>query len=259
MARPSRLSLPGVVHHVVQRGHNGERIVHDAADAETLLRILRDAATSLQVRLHAYAVAPSALRLLATPETAAGISRLMQAIGRRYAAAFNRRHGRSGTLWDGRFRSVLVEDGEATLLLLRLIDSQVDPGFEGADTGAGAAPAARGVGGAGPAAIGPACSSRLHRSGGQRDPTLTDPAAYWQLGNTPFEREARYRALLEEPLAAARTAALQGALRAGWAFGSAGFLARIAAASGRPLQPRRRGRPALGGKDGRNIQTDPIK
>jgi putative transposase len=244
MARPSRLSLPGVVHYVVQRGHNGAPIAHDVTDAEELLRIVRDSATSLQVRLHAYALEPSALRLLATPQASDGISRLMQAIGRRYAATFNRRHGRSGTLWDGRFRSVLVEDGEHTLLLLRLIDAHAT-----ASTGSHRLPDG----------ADPACSSRAHRTGGRRDPSLVDPEAYWQLGNTPFEREARYRSLLEEPPGAAETAALQAALQAGWGFGSVAFLSRLAAATGRPLRPRPRGRPALTRSAQAYTDPDPIK
>ena len=123
MARQPRLSLPGVVHYAWQRGHNGGAIVHDAQDAEQLLQVLREAALSHRVRLHAYALTASELHVLATPETADGIGRLMQAVGRRHATAFNRRHGRSGALWDGRFRSALVEDGEATLLALRRIDA----------------------------------------------------------------------------------------------------------------------------------------
>lgn len=221
MARPSRLSLPGVAHYVVQRGHDGSAIVRDDSDADALVHIVRTAASNLHVRVHAYALAANALQLLLTPDEATGVSQLMQAIARRYAAAFNRRHGRSGTLWDGRFRCALVEDGQATLLLLRVIDG--DPATA-ADTL-------------------PLRSSRTHRSGGQRDPALTDPAAYWQLGNTPFEREARYRQLLAEPVAAPQRDELARALRAGWAFGGADFLARMAAAAGRPVHPRPRGRP----------------
>lgn len=221
MARPSRLSLPGVVHYVVQRGHDGSAIVRDDADADALVHILRTASSNLHVRLHAYAVGATALQLLLTPDVAAGVSQLMQALARRYAAAFNRRHGRSGTLWDGRFRSALVEDGPATLLLLRVIDGEPMTPADGE----------------------PLRSSRDHRAAGQRDPALADPTAYWQLGNTPFERESRYRQLLSEPIAASQRAELTRALRAGWAFGSADFLARMALAAGRPAQPRPRGRP----------------
>lgn len=223
MARQPRMSLPGVVHYILQRGHNGGAIVHDVHDAEHLLQVLREAALSHHVRLHAYALTTNELHVLATPESADGIGRLMQAVGRRHAAAFNRRHGRSGAMWDGRFRSALVEDGAATLLALRQIDSLI----------------------ATQAAAGESLerSSQAHRTGGRRDAALVDPPAYWQLGNTPFERESIYRHLLAEPLPVGERQALQQALRAGWAVGSAAFLARLAADAQRPLTPRPRGRP----------------
>lgn len=223
MARQPRLSLPGVVHYILQRGHNGGAIVHDGRDADQLLQMLREAALSHRVRLHAYALSVNELHVLATPESADGIGRLMQAVGRRHAAAFNRRHGRSGALWDGRFRSALIEDGAATLLALRQIDSLV------ASQAAASESLER--------------SSQAHRTGGRRDAALVDPPAYWQLGNTPFERESIYRRLLADPLAVDERLALQQALRAGWAIGSDGFLARLAADAQRPLMPRPRGRP----------------
>lgn len=222
MARQPRLSMPGVMHYVLQRGHNGGAIVHDEQDVDRLLQVLREAALGHRVVLHAYAVDPHELRVLATPETTDGISRMMQALGRRHAAAFNRRHGRSGALWDGRFRSALVEAGAPTLLALREV--------EGLPADATATEP-------------PRRSSRAHHTGGRRDAALVDPAAYWQLGNTPFERESRYRGLLDEALPAGPHAELQRALQGGWALGSPAFLAGLAAAADRPLVPRPRGRP----------------
>lgn len=237
MARQPRLSMPGVMHYLLQRGHNGGAIVHDAQDAEQLLQILREAALSHRVVLHAYAVAANELRVLATPETADGVSRMMQALGRRHAAAFNRRHGRSGALWDGRFRSALVEAGAPALLALRHVDAQGAADAGPPDLHAAPAPSS-------PTSVEP-CerSSQAHRTGGRRDAALVDPPVYWQLGNTPFERESRYRRLLAEPLAASELTDLQRALRGGWALGSADFLASLAAAADRPLAPRPRGRP----------------
>lgn len=237
MARQPRLSVPGVVHYVVQRGHNGGAIARDTLDAEQLLQVLREAARMHRVVLHAYALTPGELRLLATPETGDGLSRMMQALGRRHAAAFNRRHGRSGALWDGRFRSALIEPGASTLLALRQVDALV------------AAGAADGPGGwqlaehEAPAPVGIERSSLAHRTGGRRDAALVDPPAYWQLGNTPFERESRYRLLVAEPLPLKEQLALQQALQTGRAFGSPAFLADLARQVDRPLVPRPRGRP----------------
>jgi putative transposase len=88
-------------------------------------------------------------------------------------------------------------------------------------------------------------SSAPGRTGGRRDPAVVDPPEYWQLGNTPFERESRYRQLLAEPIGDVQARSLQAALRAGRAFGSAHFLGALAEQTARPLTPRPRGRPRL--------------
>ena len=88
-----------------------------------------------------------------------------------------------------------------------------------------------------------AWSSLGHRLGERRDLLITDCAAWWALGNTPFEREAAYRRCLADGLAADRTAALAAAVRKGWAVGDAAFLAALAQQTDRPVQPRPRGRP----------------
>ena len=224
MARLPRLSVPGVAHYLLQQGHNGGAIVRDAQDVDELLQTLREAARSNGLTLHAYAVAPEQLHLLATPDSTTSTSRTMQALGRRYAAGFNRRHGRSGGLWDGRFRSALVEGGPPLLTALRRID-------------------ALGVDAAAAALVPGVRSSAAHRTGGWRDPALVDPPEYWRLGNTPFERESRYRALLAEPLAPAEEQALAAAVRGSWALGSAAFLQTLVGTTARPVVPRPRGRP----------------
>lgn len=226
MARLPRLSVPGVVHYLLQRGHNAGAIVLDAADSDRLLQTVREAARSHGVLLHAYALTASELRLLATPDSPDGISRMMQAVGRRYAAAFNRRHGRSGALWDGRFRSALIEDGEPTLLALRQLEAADYSETEPAEL-----------------PTHPQRNSRAHRTGGRRDAALVDPPVYWLLGNTPFERESRYRALLSDPMPEAAERGLLRAVQGGAAWGSPAFLEQQAKAADRPLTPRPRGRP----------------
>ncbi|MBN8491282.1 MAG: transposase [Burkholderiales bacterium] len=216
MARLSRLVVPGQAHHLVQRGHNGQPVFLDEQDRRLYLEALRDALRSQGVVLHAYALQDQQVQLLLRPPSEAALSRMMQALGRRYVAGFNRRHGRSGTLWDGRFRAGVVQGGTPLLQCLRLID-----GLPGADRW-GSAP---------------------HRLGRQRDPLVTDPTEFWQLGNTPFEREAAYGALLAQGLSAAEAARLEHAAANGWAHGDAAFQAQMAEAAGRPVRPRPRGRP----------------
>ena len=170
MARLPRLVVPGQAHLVVQRGHSGARVFVDETDRATYRAALREAAAAVPVQVHAYALLPNEVQLLVTPAEPAALGRLMQALGRRYVSAHNRRHGRSGTLWDGRFRCGVVEPGDLRLQALCLLDRAA------ADAG---------------------MTSASHRLGGRRDALLTDPPEYWHLGNTPFEREAAYRALLD--------------------------------------------------------------
>jgi putative transposase len=219
MARLRRLEWPGQAHYLIQRGHGalGEREVFaDAVDRGHFLAALAEAARAERVQVHAYALLPQELQLLATPTEPGALGRLMQALGRRYVSAYNRRHGHRGSVWDGRFRSAVVEPGRTRLAVLQLIDGQAaEPGWT---------------------SCGP-------RTGGARDPLLSDPPEWWALGNTPFEREAAYRAALLQGLPQPQALALRQAALGGWAAGSAAFAAQVAEATARPAQPRARGRP----------------
>jgi putative transposase len=226
MARQRRLVLPDQAHHVVQRGHNGQPVFSDDEDRRHYLSALYDAARAHGVSVHAYALLDNQVQLLLTPPTEAALSGTMQALGRRYGAAFNRRHGRRGTLWEGRFRAAVVQAGVHTLLCLRLIDalaSRLAPA-EAVQSGR--------------------WTSAPHRLGLQRDPRIIDPPEFWRLGNTPFEREAAYAALLSQGLDEVSLQHIEHAAANGWALGSPDFLAEVALALGRPVRPRARGRPA---------------
>ena len=213
MARLPRWVMPGALHHVVLRGHGGRPVFADEADISEGLAALREAALPHRVVLHGFAMNAAELQLLAVPPEAQALSLCMQAFGRRYVAAYNRRHGCTGTLWDGRFRCGVVQPGEWALDALTLIDSQ------------------------------PGHTSAAHHSGGVRVPWLLDPPDYWALGNTPFDREARFRERLEQGVAPARTERLRQAALGGWVAGTPAFVAALAAEAGRPLAPRAKGRP----------------
>jgi len=225
MARLPRLCIPGELHYVVQRGHNRQPVFHDEADRQSFLQALRDAAVEHRLSLHAYTLLDTEIQLLATPQDADSLSRAIQALGRRYVAAFNRRHGRSGTLWEGRFRGAVIESERYFLSALLMVET--------AAVHAGSAPSAE----AWP------WSSASHHLGVRRDPLITDHPLYWRLGNTPFDREAAYRRALEAGVPAGDSRALQDASVKSWALGSAAFLQRLGELTARPLVVRRRGRP----------------
>lgn len=226
MARLSRLALVGHAHYLLLRGHNRNPIVIDDDDRRQLLNCLHDCVATQKLALHAYALCAHELHLLVTPPATEALSRAVQAFGRRYVTWFNQRHGRSGTLWDGRFRCAPVEPGGGVLTAMRCIESS--PVHQGES------PVEQ---------IDPPWTSARHHLGHWRDPMVNDLPAYWALGNTPFDREAAYRRWLEDGGSAQERAQLLAAVQRGLPWGSPQYLAELRELTERPLQARPRGRP----------------
>jgi REP element-mobilizing transposase RayT len=109
MARQLRVEFPGAIHHVTSRGNEGQSIFRDDVDREAFLTFLGTVATRLGWSVSSYALMTNHFHLvIKTPEP--NLSRGMQWLNGRYAAWFNRRHQRSGHLFQGRFKSFLVDD-----------------------------------------------------------------------------------------------------------------------------------------------------
>jgi len=170
-------------------------------------------------------VLPVQVWLVCTPATADALGRTMQLLGRRFSAAFNRRHHRRGSVWDGRYRATVVERGTHLLDTMLFVDQ---------------APVREGIF---QSALSAHWTSARQHAGYDAELPLTDAAAYWALGNTPFDRSAAYRTLLEEPLSNELALRLTQSAERGWAFGSTSFLEHLANVSARPVAPRPRGRP----------------
>jgi putative transposase len=225
MARLPRLVVPNHLHHIVARGNNDQQIVLDDADCHHFLSALRDSAQRSGVAIHAYVLMPSRIQLMATPSDAVGLGKLMQAVGRHYVPYFNARHGRSGNLWEGRFRATVMEADTYFLACAQLIEQQ---------------PVVAGIV-ADPLSYG--WSSYAHHSGVRREVWLYDHPAYWALGNTPFEREAAYQQLVKASGSSELMAEIEAATRKAWPLGSEEFRRRLGKLTDRRLQPARRGRP----------------
>ena len=133
MARLRRIVIPGQAHVVIHRGHNGQPVFVDDQDREVYLSSLRDAAREAGVAIHAYALLGSEVRLLATPHDEAGLGRMMQSVGRRFVRVFNQRHGRSGTPWEGRFRSAVIEAAPHLLACMVFVEGLAESGAPPAD------------------------------------------------------------------------------------------------------------------------------
>lgn len=225
MARLARLYVPGLPQLIGQRGNNGQSIFLDDADRSAFLTWLRDAAREHGVAVHAYVLMPDHFHLAATPAEAHSISRMLQSVGRRYVAYFNHRTGRAGTLWEGRYRSTVLDPERHLLAVMRYIE--LNPVRAGL-----VAEPARYV-----------WSSCAHHVGMRAEPWLTDHSVYWALANTPFDRQAAYRQRLEEAPSAAELDLIRTTARKGWLLGDESFAARVDAAASRRSMPAPRGRP----------------
>jgi putative transposase len=234
VARLSRLSVAHRLHLVVQRGHGQAPIFIDDLDREACLVALRDAAALHALAVHAYALWDDAVWWLATPQDPSSIGRTVQAMGQRFVAGFNRRHGLRGTRWDGRFRCAVVEASHAVALSVLMEQGPLVP-----TTPRDGGEPARGW----------PWSSAAHHLGLQRTPWLTDLPGFWTLGNTPFDRETAYRQRLGAPRNEALLAAAMHAAARGWALGGPAFTQEVAMAAGRTAAPKPRGRPKRQGSN----------
>ena len=122
MARQPRLDLPGIPQHIVQRGNNRLPCLLDDLDRIHYLELLGEALPVTDVRLHAYVLMDNHVRLLVTPPEIGAVGRMMQMLGRNVVRQFNARHGRTGTLWEGRYKSCLIADADYFLRCARYID-----------------------------------------------------------------------------------------------------------------------------------------
>lgn len=225
MARLPRLTVAAYPHHIILRGNNRQAIFRDADDYQRLLKYLRDFSVEEKVAVHSYVLMTNHLHLLLTPETNEGVPRLMQALGRRYVRYFNDHHGRTGTLWEGRYRSGLIEAERYLLACMVYID--LNP------VRAHMVPS--------PADY--PWSSYAHYAGLRSDPLVTPHALYWNMGNTPFDREASYVRLVGAGQSLAQREKLTHAAQSGLALGEAGFIADLERRTPRRVTPGQRGRP----------------
>jgi putative transposase len=226
MARLPRLSLPGCPHHVIQRGNNRQAIFSSPADYQFLLDLLEEQAKKNGVAIHAYVLMDNHFHLLVTPEAVDSLPRMMQAVGRRYVRYFNDSQGRSGTLWEGRYRSTLIQT--ETYLLACMAYMDLNP------VRAGLAPEARDY----------PWSSYGHYVGLRSDKLVTPHPLFWALGNTPFAREAMYADIVHAGVPAGQQAALTESTLGGWALGDAGFVADLQKRVERRVVKTQVGRPA---------------
>ena len=182
MARLPRIDIAGIPQHVVQRGNNRLPCFLDDQDRQRYLQCLRQALLRFGCQLHAYVLMSNHAHLLLTPKETGSLSRLMHTFSRNYVGLFNGRHGRTGTLWEGRYKACLVDSDRYFLACSRYIElnpvrvwmvaQPSDYGWSSYGVNAMARP----------------------------DPLVTPHAEYLALGSDSTTRASAYRALFDDAL-----------------------------------------------------------
>ena len=227
MPRRSRVHLDGVPLHIVQRGHNREPCFFAEVDYGSYLHWLSEALGENECVLHAYVLMTNHVHLLLTPKKADAVPKLMISLGRRYVQYINRSYRRTGTLWDSRYKSSLVQAETYLLACQRYIELNPVRAAMVED----------------PAHY--RWTSYRANALGQPDARLTPHAVFRALGRSDKERQAAYRALFRAHLDSAAIDDIRLALNQSQPLGNARFYAKIEAMTGVRREAKARGRPRV--------------
>ena len=225
MPRKPRVSIAGVPEHLIQRGNNWQVIFASDEDMKAYVTWLKDYAEKFKVAIHAFVLMTNHVHLLCTPGTSAAISLMMQALGRRYVQYFNRSYRRTGTLWEGRFRSSLVQEETYLLQVYRYIElNPVRAGMvdDPADY---------------------SWSSYQSNALGKSINLLTPHPLYLALGQTDSERQQHYRDLFRHQVDGELLSDIRKAANKGLILGNERFVLEVEALTGKELHEKKRGRP----------------
>ncbi|MEI7739904.1 MAG: transposase [Betaproteobacteria bacterium] len=225
MARLNRLCVPGALHHVMIRGNNSQVFAQAQEDFSFLHGLWLTESSRHGVKVHGYVFLPSSMQVLLTPFETHAMAKCMQAVGRMYVTWFNKKYDRSGTLWQGRFRSTVIDAGHWLLPSLMYLDW---------------APVRAGLVQEAPEHP---WGSYRHYSGQARDPLIHAPEGIWELGNTPFARESQYAEMVQNGPSVSQVVQIAQALESGWPLGSTEFVANLQSLTMRRLSPLKPGRP----------------
>jgi len=225
MPRPTRLDLPGVPQHVVQRGNDRQPCFFAEGDYLRYRTDLRELALREGCAIHAYVLMTNHVHLLVSPMAAGAVARVMQSLGRRYVRYINDRYHRTGTLWEGRYKSCLVDDGDYLLHCHRYIELNPLRAAMVADPGDYL------------------WSSHRSNAYGEHDPLVSPHPAYLALSPNAAQRQLAYRALVMETINATQVEAIRQHVQRQHAYGTDRFRAAIEAQLGRSAGPQKIGRP----------------
>jgi putative transposase len=201
MPRPPRVVLAGHTLHLIQRGNNRGSCFVDDQDRECYMAALLHASERARCEVHAYVLMTNHVHLLVTAGEAGAPARMMQALGRIYVRHFNERHERTGTLWEGRYRSALIDSERYFLQCSRYVETNPVRG------GLTSTPEEW------------RWSSFRSNAEGQPNALVRRHAVYLALGRWGSSRREAYRALFETPLAPPVLDAIRRATNSGMVLG----------------------------------------
>jgi putative transposase len=225
MPRRRRVHLDAVPLHIVQRGHNREPCFFDEQDHHAYLQWLGEALARERCALHAYVLMTNHVHLLVTPASAGSIPRVIIAVGRRYVQYINHSYRRTGTLWDSRYKSSLVQTETYLLFCQRYIE--LNPVRAGMVADPAEYP----------------WSSYRHHALGEPNSILSPHELYTALGRGAVARQQAYRDLFVTGLGDEPIKELRMALNQNQPIGNQRFYAQIEAATGQRRELKKRGRP----------------
>ena len=223
MARLPRICLPDIPQHIIQRGVNRQACFAGDEDFAAYAHWLDESARKYQVAIHAWVFMTNHVHLLVTPKTSNGISRMMQTLGRQYVRYFNHTYQRTGTLWEGRFKSCVIHAEDYLLTCQRYIE--LNP----VRAGMVEKPESYRW-------------SSYHANGLGKASTLWTPhPEYMKLGDCVEKRTYSYRGLFSAHLDIEDIHSIRSATVKGLALGNDKFKKEIEALTGRRVTPMKRG------------------
>jgi len=223
MARLPRLCLPGIPQHIIQRGTNRQVCFASNEDFAAYAHWLNECSKKYMVAIHAWVFMTNHVHLLATPSTSDGVSKMMQTLGRYYVRYFNNTYRRTGTLWEGRFKSCVVDEECYLLVCQRYIElNPVRAGMVSAPENYH-------------------WSSFRANGLGQEINMCSPHQMYLRLGGTVDERARAYRELFVGHLDSEMLRKIRNATNKGMALGNDRFKREIELLSGRRVSPLKRG------------------
>ena len=225
MPRRSRIIVPGVPLHIIQRGNNRQSCFFSDEDYLFYLEWLTEDSQSAGCSIHAYVLMTNHVHLLLTPQKIDSAGNLMKRLGQRYVQYINRTYKRSGTLWEGRFRSSLIQQQEYLFTCQRYIEMN---------------PVRAGI------VVHPGeyrWSSYQVNGQGDKSDLITHHVLYRHLGHDDAERQFAYRELFRHELEPGEIDKIRKATNGNFALGTIRFADEISKMLGRRVTPGKAGRP----------------